>query len=74
MLVLKTKDMLNMTIDTEIENLGVTLWPTLYQTDTRFRNGMDQVLSEQGLTIDQYLVLVTVKYHDPPIRITDVAH
>jgi DNA-binding MarR family transcriptional regulator len=34
---------------------------------------MDQVLSEQELTMEQYLVLTTIKYHDAPIRITDVA-
>jgi DNA-binding MarR family transcriptional regulator len=34
---------------------------------------MDQILAEQGLSMEQYLVLVTIKYHDSPIRITDVA-
>jgi DNA-binding MarR family transcriptional regulator len=45
----------------------------MYQAYTRFKNGMDQVLMEQGLTMEQYLVLVTIKYHDAPIRITDIA-
>jgi DNA-binding MarR family transcriptional regulator len=58
----------------ESENLSVNLWRTVYQTYTRFKNGMDQILGEQGLTMEQYLVLVTIKYHDAPIRITDVAH
>jgi len=35
---------------------------------------MDQVLMEQGLTSEKYLVLVTIKYHDAPVRITDIAH
>jgi DNA-binding MarR family transcriptional regulator len=34
---------------------------------------MDQILKEQGLTMEQYLVLVTIKYGDAPVRITDVA-
>jgi DNA-binding MarR family transcriptional regulator len=34
---------------------------------------MDQVLAEQGLTMEQYLVLATIKFHDAPIRITDIA-
>jgi DNA-binding MarR family transcriptional regulator len=58
----------------ELENLSVTLWRMLYQVYSRFKNGMDQVLSEHGLTMEQYLVLVTIKYHDAPIRITDIAH
>jgi len=57
----------------ELEDLSVTLWRMLSQAYTRFKNGMDQVLTEQGLTMEQYLVLATIKYHDVPIRITDVA-
>jgi DNA-binding MarR family transcriptional regulator len=60
-------------VNSELDNLSVTLWRTLYQVYTRFKNGMDQVLSEQELTMEQYLVLTTIKYHDAPIRITDVA-
>lgn len=63
-----------MPTEAELENLSVTLWRTVYQTYTRFKNGMDQVLGEHGLTMEQYLVLSTVKYHDGPMRITDVAH
>jgi len=58
----------------ELEALSVTLWRMLYQAYTRYKNGMDQVLAEHGLTMEQYSVLVTVKYHDAPIRITDIAH
>ena len=70
----KVKEILDMPRDSELENLSVNLWRTVYQTYTRFKNGMDQVLSEHGLTMEQYLVLATVKYHDAPIRITDVAN
>jgi DNA-binding MarR family transcriptional regulator len=69
----KIKEILDMPTDSELENLSVNLWRTVYQTYTRFKNGMDQVLGEQGLTMEQYLVLTTIKYHDPPMRITDVA-
>jgi DNA-binding MarR family transcriptional regulator len=51
----------------------VTLWRMVYQAYARFRNGMDQTLAEQGLTMEQYLVLTTIKFHDAPIRITDIA-
>jgi len=61
-------------VNSESENLTVTLWRMVYQIYTRFKNGMDQVLSDHGLTMEQYLVLVTIKYHDAPIRITDIAH
>jgi DNA-binding MarR family transcriptional regulator len=59
--------------DYELEDLSVTLWRMVYQTYTRFKNGMDRILMEQGLTMEQYLVLVSIKYHDAPIRITEIA-
>ena len=62
-----------MTTNHELEDLSVTLWRTVYQTYTRFKNGVDRTLGEYGLTMEQYLVLVTIKYNDPPIRITDIA-
>jgi DNA-binding MarR family transcriptional regulator len=67
------KEKLNMAVNSESEDLSVTLWRTIYQTYTRFKNCMDQILKEQGLTMEQYLVLVTIKYGDAPVRITDVA-
>ena len=60
--------------DSELENLSVNLWRTVYQTYTRFKNGVDLVLREYGLTMEQYLVLATIKYRDAPMRITDVAN
>ena len=67
------KEKLNIMVNSEFENLSVTLWRTMYQTYTRFKNCLDQVLKEQGLTMEQYLVLTTIKYYDAPVRITDVA-
>jgi DNA-binding MarR family transcriptional regulator len=67
------KEKLKIMTNHELENLNVKLWRMMYQAYTRFKNGMDQILAEHGLTMEQYLVLVTIKYHDAPIRITDIA-
>jgi len=69
----KAKEILDMPTASELENLSAILWRMVHQTYARFKNGMDQVLSEHRLTMEQYLVLVTVRYSDAPIRITDVA-
>ena len=45
----------------------------VYQTYTRFKNCLDRISQEQGLTAEQYFVLVNIQYHDAPARITDVA-
>ena len=60
-------------INAKSENLSVLLWRMVYQTYARFKNSLDQILKEHGLTMEQYLVLVTIKYDDPPVKITDVA-
>jgi DNA-binding MarR family transcriptional regulator len=70
----KLKEILDMPTDSELQNLSVNLWRTVYQTYTRFKNGVDLILREHGLTMEQYLVLTTIKYSDAPMRITDVAH
>ena len=57
----------------ESESLSVTLWRMVDLTYTRFKNGMDKILSEQGLAMQQYLVLVNIKYSDAPMNITDLA-
>jgi len=59
--------------DYRTEELSVMLCRTLYLTYTRYKNGMDQTLKEQGLTMEQYLVLVNVRYNNAPMRITDLA-
>ena len=71
--ILQMKETLSIMTNHELENLSVTLSRMVYQAYTRFKNGMDQVLSEHGLTMEQYSVLTTIKYHDVPMRITDVA-
>jgi len=67
------KEAPNTVTDRELENLSVILWRRVYQTYTRFKNAIDRTLSEYGLTMDQYLLLVTVKSYDSPIRITEIA-
>ena len=57
----------------ESEELSVMLCRMLYLSYTRFKNGLDRTLSECGLTMEQYLVLVNIKYNDAPMRITDLA-
>jgi DNA-binding MarR family transcriptional regulator len=69
----EVKETINIMVNSELEDLSVTLWRMVYQTYSRFENCFDQALREQGLTMERYLVLVTVKYHDAPVRITDVA-
>ena len=56
------------------EELSVMLCRLVYLTYTRYKNGMDQTLREQGLTMEQYLVLVNIRYNDAPMRITDLAN
>ena len=58
----------------EFEELSVILWRMVYLTYTRFKNGMDKILGEQGFTMEQYLVLVNIKYSAAPMKITDLAH
>jgi len=70
---LKVKEKLNIVVDSELENLNLRLGRMVYQTYTRLKNCMDQIHKGQGLDMEQYLVLVTVKYHDAPVRITDIA-
>jgi len=55
------------------EELSVMLCRMVYLTYTRFKNSMDRAFSEQGLTMEQFLVLVNIKYNDAPMRITDLA-
>ena len=54
-------------------SLDLTLARLVYLTYTRLKTCLDQILGAQGLTTEQYTVLVTVKYRDVPVRITDIA-
>ena len=60
--------------DYESEELSVMLCRMVNLTYTRYKNGMDQTLKEQRLTMEQYLVLVNIRYNNAPMRITDLAN
>jgi MarR family 2-MHQ and catechol resistance regulon transcriptional repressor len=70
---MKIEEKLNMIVDPELENLNLRVVRMVYRTYTRFENCLDRILRTQGLTTERYLVLLAVKYHDAPVRITDVA-
>jgi DNA-binding MarR family transcriptional regulator len=78
MIVLKSRPKvngsLNMMTNYGAEELSVVLCRMVNLTYTRFKNGMDQAFSEQRLTMEQFLVLLNIKYNDVPMRITDLAH
>lgn len=46
----------------------------IHRTHDILRSCEDKVFGEQGLTTERYIVLVTIKYLDAPVRVTDVAH
>jgi DNA-binding MarR family transcriptional regulator len=62
-----------MTVNFEYENTILRLWLLIHRSYTLLRNCEDQVYPEHGLTTEQYGVLVTIKYLQNPVRITDVA-
>ena len=70
---LKVKGTLNIMTNHGFEEQSVMLWRMVYLTYTRFKNGMDRTLSEHGLTMEQYLLLVDLKTNDAPMNITDLA-
>ena len=49
--------------DYESEELSVMLCRMVTLTYTRYKNGMDHTLKEQKLTMEQYLVLVNIRYN-----------
>jgi len=62
-----------MMVNSKEYGLHLGLARLVYLTYARLKNGLDEVLRGQGLTTEQYTVLVTVKYRDVPVRITDIA-
>jgi DNA-binding MarR family transcriptional regulator len=70
---LRVKEKLNTMVNSKDYSLNMILARLVYLTYARFKNGLDERLNRQGLTTEQYTVLVTVKYRDVPVRITDIA-
>jgi DNA-binding MarR family transcriptional regulator len=62
-----------MTVNLESGNLALRLWFMIHHTHDMLKTCEDQVFGEQGLTTEQYTVLVTIKYLDSNVRPTDVA-
>jgi DNA-binding MarR family transcriptional regulator len=71
---LKVKEKLNMVVNSKHRSIDLILARLLYLTYARFKNCLDEILRGQELTTEQFTVLVTVKYHEAPVRITDIAH
>jgi DNA-binding MarR family transcriptional regulator len=70
---LNVREVPNTVTNRELEDLSVILWRKVYQTYSRFKNGADQTLAGYGLTMEQYLLLVTIKSYGSAMRITDIA-
>jgi DNA-binding MarR family transcriptional regulator len=70
---LKVKEKLNMMVKSKDYSLHLGLARLVYLTYARLKICLDEILKKQGLTTEQYTVLVTVKYGEAPVRITDIA-
>ena len=62
-----------MTVSLESRNLALRLWFMIYRTHNMLKMCEDRVYSEYKLTTEQYVVLVTIKYLDGPVRPSDIA-
>jgi DNA-binding MarR family transcriptional regulator len=62
-----------MTVNFESDNLVLRLWFMIHRTHGMLKMCEDRVFSEHKLTTERYVVLVTIKYLDGPVRTTDVA-
>jgi len=62
-----------MTADFESGNLILKLWFLLHRDYVLLRGCEDQMYGEKGLTMEQYAMLVAIKYLNDPVRPTDVA-
>jgi DNA-binding MarR family transcriptional regulator len=62
-----------MTLSLESGNLVLRLWFMIHRTHEMLKMCEDRVFGEYKLTTEQYVVLVTIKYLDGPVRPTDIA-
>jgi len=62
-----------MTVSLESANLTLRLWFMIYRTHNMLKMCEDRVYREYKLITEQYVVLVTIKYLDGPVRPTDIA-
>jgi len=62
-----------MNVDSELENQSFKVARMIYQTYARFENCLDGILRVHGLTMERYLLLLAIKNHNAPTRISDIA-
>jgi DNA-binding MarR family transcriptional regulator len=62
-----------MKINLETGNIALRLWFMIHRTHEMLKMCEDRVFREYKLTTEQYVVLVTIKYLDSPVRPTDIA-
>jgi DNA-binding MarR family transcriptional regulator len=62
-----------MKVNLEPGNEALRLWFMIHRTPEMLKMCEDRVFREYKLTTEQYVVLVTIKYLDGPVRPTDVA-
>jgi len=62
-----------MTVDVKSQNLVLKLWFLMHRDYRLLVNCEDQIYGEKGLTMEQFSVLVTMKYMGRPARPTDIA-
>ena len=62
-----------MKVNLESGNLALRLWFMIHRTHEMLKMCEDRVFRKYKLTTEQYVVLVTIKYLDGPVRPTDVA-
>ena len=62
-----------MTVDAKSQNLVLRLWFLMHRDYRLLVNCEDQMYGEEGLTMEQFSVLATIKYIGSPVRPTDIA-
>jgi len=62
-----------MRVNFESRNLALRLWFMIHRTHEMLKMCEDRVFREYKLTTERYVVLMTIKYLNAPVRPTDVA-
>jgi len=62
-----------MAINVKSQNLVLRLWFLMHRDYRLLVNCEDQMYGEEGLTMEQFSVLATIKYIGSPVRPTDIA-
>ena len=62
-----------MQVNSELANQNFKLARMIYQTYVRFEGCLDGIFRTYGLTMERYLLLLSIKNHDAPARMVDIA-